>query len=221
MRIPEVVVKNKPLDSIDELLMIPGMTPAIVYGTVSPDDDRSKGRYRKRRMRKGEYLGLKDLVSVYTYRINMNSVKAEVLESILYPTLSKEAESLAKDFVEFRDGRDRETNTKDDKVFKTLDGTDIDGDKITDVAGFTQPILASLKDLISVSSDVFSVSSLCEYQGIEKGFRAIVQRKYKRFEDLPVFGMDTMNPEDLQQVYVYIRKIEPIYDAKNQIQKIS
>lgn len=221
MRIPEVVVKNKPLDSIDELLLIPGMTPAIVYGTVQPEEKKSRGRFRSRRLRKGEYLGLKDYISVYANRINLNTVKEEVLESILFPSQGKEAESIAKDYAEFRDGRDRETYTRDDQVSKTMDGTDMEGVNFTDSSGFTKAVLTSIQDLVSIQSDTYCISSLSEYQGIEKGFQAIVARVYKRYEDLPVFGIDTINPEDLQQVYVYIRKIEPIYDAKNQIRKLS
>ncbi len=218
---PKFTIKNGPFDSIDELLLVPGFTPDIVYGTVDPDEGRSRGRTRRRRMGKGEYYGLKHYVSVYTGQVNLNTVKLEVMESILFPAMGKEAEKLAIDWIEYRDGRDGLTYTDDDKVLKTMGNEDGDDVHFTEVDGFTGEVIKQIMQIAGVSSETFIVVSLAEYEGIEKGYRAVVRRNFIPWDRLPIFGMDTQNVEDLEQVSVQVRLIEPIYDVGKKIDELS
>lgn len=216
---PEVMIKNAPFDSVEELLMVPGMTPDVVYGTVDPDDNKS-GQYRKKRLGKGEYLGLTNLMTVYDTKINLNTVKPEVLESILYPIIGTDAEDLAQKWAEYRDGRDRETYTDDDQVLKTTDNSDMDDIDWHEVNGFTEQVWTSLQPFLQIQSDVFAVTSMSEYDGIQKGFRAIVERKFTTWDQMPQFGIDTMKVEDLEQVKLQIRLFEPVYDVDSKIEEM-
>ncbi|MGC9328619.1 MAG: general secretion pathway protein GspK, partial [Candidatus Hinthialibacter sp.] len=175
--IPEIALKNAPIQSIDELLLIPGMTPAIVFGTADPDENRS-GRYRRKRMRKGEYLGLSNLITVYERKINLNTVKYEVLESLLYPILGTDAENIAQDWVEYRDGRDNQTYTDDDQVLKTMDNSDLDDVHWSEVDGFTEDVMKALDPLSGIVSNIFVITCMAEYEGLEKGYRAVVERTF-------------------------------------------
>jgi len=221
MTIPDVIIKNNAISTMDELLLVPGMTPEILYGTVDPDAQDNANRYRSRRTRRGEYLGLRNYCTVMSGMMNLNTVKEEVLESILYPSQGEEAENIAQDWVKYRNGNDREPYTEDDQTIKTVDNSDMDGIHFTEVRGFTQQVYASLEGIVTISSNVFNVTCLAEYQGIQKGFKAIVGRDYIPWEALPIFGIDTINVEDLQQVYVWVRYIEPLFDAKKRIENVS
>ncbi len=219
--IPQVVVKSGPLDSIDELLLIPGMTPDIVYGTVDPDDQDRRGRFSRRRTRKGEYLGLKNFISVYTQKVNINTVKSEVFEALMYPTLGDQAEKLASDWVDYRDAHDNETYTEDDNVLKTVDNSDLDDIHITNVNGFNEQLWRQMHSrYFVISSNTFVVTCLAEYEGIEKGYRVVVDRKFIPWEQLPIYGQDTDKLEDLEQVQLQVRLFEPLFDASKRIDRV-
>ncbi|RJP20849.1 MAG: hypothetical protein C4527_24385 [Candidatus Omnitrophota bacterium] len=218
--IPQIVIKNFPFDSIDELLLLPGMTPQIVYGTVDPDDETGRGRSRRRHRRSGEYLGLKNYVSVYNMSVNINTVKAEVLESLLFPTLADQAEKLATDWTEYRDGHDHETYTEDDQVMKTMDNSDMDDIHFTNVEGFTPEVWTQVSRYLVIASNTFVVTCLAEYEGIEKGYRVVVQRDFLNWQEIPLFGEETNKLEDLEQVKLQVRLFEPVFDAKKRIERM-
>lgn len=215
--VPEIIMKNAPLNSIDELLLIPGMTPEIVNGTVDPEEGRGRGRISRRRLGKGEYLGLRNLMTVYSNRFNLNTVKLEVLEAILYPALGEEAARVAENWVEYRDGRDGETYTEDDQVLKTLDNSDNDDMHWTDVDGFDPNVIKAMEPFMQIHSDIYVISCLADYEGLRKGYRVVVERYFTPWDQLPVFGIDTQRLEDLEQVHLQIRLFEPLYDASDRI----
>ncbi len=218
--LPYFPIKNSELESIDELLLIPGMTADIVYGTLDPEEQDRRRRSR-RRYRKGEYLGLKNLITVYSYQINLNTVKAEVMESILYPMLGSEAEDLARDWVDFRDGRDRETYTNDDQTLRTIDNFDDDDIHFTDVDNFTPEVMQTIyPKFAKIDSEDFVVTCLADYEGIEKGFRVVVRRIFIPWDGLPQFGIETRRLEDLDQSRWQIRLFEPLFDAKKRIERM-
>ncbi len=221
VQIPEIIIKNGPLDTVDELLLIPGMTPDIVFGTVDPEAVKPRGRFGRRRLRKGEYLGLINYVTVYTNTINMNTVKSEVLEAVLFNFMGEDAESVAHEWVDFRNGRDGVPYTDDDEVMKTTDNSDLDDAHYTEADGFTDELWKQLQGIgiVSIRSSVFVITCMAEYEGVQKGYRAVVKTQYLPWDSVPEFGIDTLNLEDLQQSKIHVRLFEPLYDAKKQIQK--
>jgi general secretion pathway protein K len=92
--------KNGPLDTLEEMLLIRGITPQIFYGT-----DKSKG--------------IASLVRIYpskeeSVRINVNTAPIEVLEALL----KEFGESLPQSILEQRSGRDGIEPSEDDEPFK-------------------------------------------------------------------------------------------------------
>ncbi|MBZ0258706.1 general secretion pathway protein GspK [bacterium] len=219
--VPSVIMKNGPIDSIDELLLIPGMTPEIIYGNVEQEDSRGRGSSkRRRRVRRGEYLGLINYITIYSDTVNLNTVKQEVLESLFYMPLGEDAEHVAEEWVDYRNGRDGVLYTKDDNVLKTVDNSDMDDVHYTEADGMTPELVTQFgAGIFSIATKAFSVECLAEYEGIEKGYRAVIGRNFIPWNQLPVFGIDTDKIEDLEQVRMQVRVFEPIFDAKQRIQK--
>lgn len=218
---PSVIMKNGPIDSIDELLLIPGMTPEIIYGNVEQQDSRGRSSSkRRRRARRGEYLGLINYVTIYSDTVNLNTVKQEVLESLFYMPLGEDAEHVAEEWVDYRNGRDGVLYTKDDNVLKTVDNSDMDDVHYTEADGMTPELVTQFgAGIFSIATKAFSVECLAEYEGIEKGYRAVIGRDFIPWNQLPVYGIDTDKIEDLEQVQLQVRVFEPIFDAKQRIQK--
>ncbi len=211
---PEILMKNGSIGTLDELLLIPGMTPAILYGTVDPDEQQS--RRRSRRGRRGEYLGLVNYMTVYSNKVNLNTVKPEVMESILFPVVGENAQQIAEDWTEYRDGGDGMTYTQDDRVLKTIDNSDMDNVDISRVQGLTPQLLGQL-GVFHIDSDVFVVKAFGEYGDIKKGYRAIVRRHFTPWEQLPEFGVEVFDVKNLEQVEMEVMLFEPLFDAKDQL----
>ncbi|MBI1388792.1 MAG: hypothetical protein GC154_10135 [bacterium] len=219
--VPMVVMKNAPIDGIDEFLLIPGFTPDIVYGTVDPAEYEGGGRFRHKRLRRGEYLGLQNYMTTYSDVVNLNTVKQEVLEALLYQPLGEDAENVASEWVEYRNGRDKQLYTDDDQVLKTIDNSDLDDVHYTEVQGMTEELVTQFgAGLFSIKSRNFEVICLADYEGIEKGYRAIVERDFIPWNQLPVLGLDTDRIEDLEQVILQVRIFEPINDAEDRINRL-
>jgi len=68
--------KNAPLTTIEEMIQIPGITPAILYGYINEDGEKIKG--------------LADFIGLWgTARINLNTASRETLMAIC-PEISEE-----------------------------------------------------------------------------------------------------------------------------------
>lgn len=94
----EYEVKNAPVDTVDELLLIKGFTEAIVFGGPDPDDpDRV-------------YKGIAGWLTPWgDGRVNVNTASREVLLTI--PGID---EFVVDDILEYRTGLDGEGGTRDD-----------------------------------------------------------------------------------------------------------
>lgn len=217
---PLYVMKNAPFDSVDELLMVPGMRPEIVYGNVDPEEASTGLRGRRMRLRRGEYLGLTQFVTVYSNTSNLNTVKREVLDALLVEFIGEQAERMASDWVDYRNGRDRMPYTDQDRALKTYDNSDLDDVHYTEVSGFTDELMQQMRDLLRIETDFFEIVTLADYRGVQKGFRAIVERDYIPWYTLPEFGIDTDRPEDMEQVILNVHLYEPVFDAMERIQRM-
>jgi len=105
-------VKNRPLDSVDELLLIKSFTEEIVFGGLSEE---------------GEMMsGLADKLTVFgAGRVNINSAPLEVLLSL--PALDQ---ATADDIILLRRGIDGEEGTEDDG-FESLEEIGADSRTLT------------------------------------------------------------------------------------------
>jgi hypothetical protein len=127
---------------------------------------------------------------------------------------------MAQDWIEYRNGRDGIPYTEDDNVLKTVDNTDLDDVHYTEVNGFTDQLMSQLWEFLQIDSQLFTVTCLAEYEGIKKGYRVVVSRSYIPWDQVPRFGIDTNRLEDLEQVRMQVLLFEPLYDAKQRINKL-
>ncbi|MBI3779468.1 MAG: general secretion pathway protein GspK [candidate division NC10 bacterium] len=78
--------KNGNFESIDELLLVKGMTPEILYGNVANPQRRAELEAQlpwERKLMSGEYLGVARLLSVFSSgRVNINTASPEVLMAL-------------------------------------------------------------------------------------------------------------------------------------------
>ena len=142
-------VKNGPLDTIDELLLIKGFTPAIVYGgpPIDEDDPPLTGIAR-------------GLTTYGDGRVNINTASPDVL--MTYPEFD---EWMVEAIIDGRAGIDGEFGTEDDgfsSVDEALSRTGLDSSYgsrfVTDEHRFIR--------VISVGS----------YQGVESGIWCVLRQ---------------------------------------------
>ncbi len=145
--------KNAPLDTVDELMLIKGFTPAIVYGGPPPDP-------------KGEPLrGIAHLLTTFgDGKVNVNTASREVLLTLTADNGKMMDEWVVDDILKFRAGDDGLPNTKDDgfeSVEEAISKTGMD---------------PTLSGRISVSDRTFvRVTSIGENHGVECGVWAIFE----------------------------------------------
>lgn len=141
-------VKNAPMDSVDELLLIKGFTPEMVYGGKP--------------MRKGDdpMPGIAHLLTVWGEgRVNVNTASREVLM-----TLPNVEPWMVDAILERRLGEDGEANTKDDG-FESVD----EAIKYSGLPG-------ELAGRISVSDRKYvRISSIGEVQQVRSGVWCIYE----------------------------------------------
>jgi len=72
---PGYSAKNGPLDSVEDLLWIRGMTPALFYGVANDSEQRSEGSPR---------VGLRDVFTIDSPidRVNLRTATAEVIHAL-------------------------------------------------------------------------------------------------------------------------------------------
>lgn len=87
---PAYTAKNGPLDSVEDLLWIRGMTPALFYGTVDDGDPRSERAPR---------IDLRDVFTIDSPidRVNLRTATAEVIHALTGIPMDK-----CRNFVEQR-----------------------------------------------------------------------------------------------------------------------
>ena len=146
------VPKNAPLDTVDELLLIKGFTPAIVYGGPPADP-------------KGEPLrGIAHLLTTFgDGKVNVNTASREVLMTLTAGGKMMD-EWVVEDILRYRMGEDGLPNTKDDgfgSVQEAIGKTGMD---------------SALADKISVSDRTFvRVVSVGDSHGVRMGVWAVFE----------------------------------------------
>ncbi len=149
--------RGAPLDSIDELLLIKGFTPEIVYGGIHEEAHRDDP----------PMTGLTDLfTTVGDGKVNVNAASLRVLM-----TLPGVDEQTAQDIIRERDGAFLEDWQSDDAAFR-------------DVADFERrfPGLATeLKDRIVTQADIYRISSIGEVDGVERGIETTARFARNQF----------------------------------------
>ena len=144
-------VKNAPLDTVDELLLIKGFTPALVYGGADPEREDVY------------YTGIAQLLTTWGEgKVNVNNASREVLLT-LGTDQSPVPDFVIEDIIAGRAGQDGQENTKDDgweSVDEVISQTGLDD---------------SLRDKITTSDRRYvRVESIGEVQGVKNGIWCIL-----------------------------------------------
>jgi len=206
---PEYANKNGPLITIEELLLIRGVTPLMFYGEDANgngelDDNEDDGDENPPADNEdGDLmLGLKDFVTVYSNRlVNLNTTPWQVLAALLYPNHEDEAEDVAEDLIDERDGLDGEMGTDDDKPARVLSDPDPDLCGFLGSENFTAQDRGMLGKIMTRGSDYFRVVSTGEYRGVQKTLTAIVWREYNpdRLTESEERGLEPRDDEEIPQ----------------------
>jgi len=156
--------KNAPLDTVDELLLIKGFTPSVVYGGPAEDEDDEP------------YTGIASLLTVWgDGKININTASREAMMAFL-PGID---EWMVEDIIEGRKGLDGEENTEDD------------GFESVDEAIAKAGLPADLKGkLTTVEKKFVRVVSIGEVGAIKTGIWAVM--RYDGGKVTPVFWREEM-----------------------------
>ena len=150
--------KNTPLDTVDELLLVKGFTPEIVYGGPPPDPKSEPLR------------GIAQLLTTFgDGKVNVNTASREVLLTLTGANGKMMDEWVVDDILKYRLGDDGAPNTKDDgftSVQEAISKTGMD---------------SSLADKISVADRRFvRVTSIGESGGVRSGVWAVFEVGDKR-----------------------------------------
>ena len=147
------VPKNAPLDTVDELLLIKGFTPAIVYGGPPTDP-------------KGEPLQgiVHKLTTFGDGKVNVNTATRETLLSLVTSNGKMLDDWVVDDILLYRDGDDGKKNTKDDGFSSVQEAINKSG------------MDSAFADKISVSDRQFvRVVSIGENNGVRSGVWAVFE----------------------------------------------
>ena len=147
-------VKNGPLDTTGELLLVKGFIKAILYGgtieTGRPDEPPAPTS------------GIDDLLTTYgDGKVNVNAASRRVLM-----TLPDVTDLIADTIIEERGGWFDERGQQEDTSFKSAD----------DLLGRVPEVPLSVRDLVTTSSAIYRITSTGNVGGVRFEIWCIVQR---------------------------------------------
>ena len=150
---PPYRAKNAPLDRVEELLLVRGVTPELMYGQPAAGEAEA-------------VPGLIDLLTTTTSGLlNVNTASPLVLRALLGLD-----ETQVDAIVNKRDGGDGVTGTEDDQPFKSL------AEFYTVLGAKDQTVIQQLGQLLTVQSTFFSIRSTGRVGNVKRVIRVIVRR---------------------------------------------
>jgi general secretion pathway protein K len=151
---PPYKAKNGPVDRVEELLLVRGVTKEIFDGTPTTEDSPARP-------------GFKDLLTTTSSgSVNVNTASQTVLQALLGLDDVQVAVVLSR-----RDGQDGIAGTDDDLPFRSVD------EFLSVVGGANTPAMQQARSLISVSSQFFRVQSTGEVGGVKRTIIAVLRRQ--------------------------------------------
>jgi general secretion pathway protein K len=151
---PPYRAKGAPLDRVEELLLIRGVTKEIYDGTPATKDEPATP-------------GLKDLfTTVSSGQVNVNTASSIVLQTILGLD-----DTHVSALLTWRDGPDGIPGTDDDRPLRSV------GEFTSQLPGANPQALGQLQQWITVNSTCFTVKSTGEVGGAKRTIIAILRRQ--------------------------------------------
>jgi general secretion pathway protein K len=150
---PPYRAKDAPMDRVNELLLIRGVTPDLFYGTPATDTDPARP-------------GLGDIFTTMSSgAVNVNTASAIVLQTVLgLDDVQVQA------VLERRDGPDGIPGTDDDMPFHTIQ------EFFATVGNLNAAALQGVQGLATVSSSFFTVKSTGQVGGVKHTIIATFKR---------------------------------------------
>ena len=146
--------KDGPLDRVEELLLIRGVTKEIYGGEPATEDAPARP-------------GLGDLVSTLSSgQVNINTAPAPVLQALL--GLDDSQISL---IMNRRDGSDGVAGTEDDQPFRSVE------EFLTQLGSIAGPAKQQLGQVLTVNSTFFTVKATGEVGGVKRTVEAVLRRQ--------------------------------------------
>jgi len=220
------VMKDAPLDTIEELLLVPGMTEVFYNGEddnqngelddeddyneddgyENPPFDNEDGELQK---------GIRHFVTAYSGiateqigRINLNAAPFEVIQAVLWgqEEMGNHAEKSAEDIVKYRNGNDDVLGTDDDKRFRTMPKSDDHADGL-DRAGLDPSDQSLVERAFGVASDYFRIKSTGVVNRVKKTIYVTVLRTFTEeleLQDDAGFRLsrDKIEPEQVELLII-------------------
>lgn len=151
---PPYSAKNAPLDRVEELLLVRGMTPELFHGLPVEEDEPAQP-------------SLAELCTTMSSgRVNANTASAIVLQALLNID-DQQVESI----LSRRDGPDGVPGTDDDQPFRTVD------EFFASIGNLDPATRQQAQDLVAVSSSFFTVKSTGEVGGVKRTIIATLRRE--------------------------------------------
>ena len=152
--VPPYKKKGGPMDRIEEMLLIRGVTKEIFYGTPAADKDSPGHR------------GLKDMLTTFSAgQVNVNTASSEALQAVLVIDDTQATVAL-----QHRDGQDGVPGTDDDMPFRSQD-------EFLNLLSSNADAKNRLRGYVNVSSQFFHVKSTGEVAGTKYTIDAVLRRQ--------------------------------------------
>ncbi|MGO9526148.1 MAG: type II secretion system minor pseudopilin GspK [Verrucomicrobiia bacterium] len=150
---PPYRAKDAPMDRVDELLLVRGVTPELFYGTAATDKDPAQP-------------GLREVFTTMSSgQVNVNTASPIVLQAMLGLD-----EAQVQAVVARRDGPDGIPGTDDDIPFHTV------AEFFATIGNLDAAALQAAQGVVSVNSSFFTIKSTGEVGGVKHTIVATVLR---------------------------------------------
>ena len=152
--VPPYKKKGGPMDRIEELLLVRGVTKEIFEGAPAVDKDSPS------------HTGLKDMLTTFSAgQVNVNTASSEVLQALLGID-----DTQATVVLQHRDGQDGTPGTDDDMPFRSVD-------EFLTILSSDPKVTQQFRPFINVSSQFFRVKSTGEVAGTKYTIDAVMRRQ--------------------------------------------
>jgi general secretion pathway protein K len=170
---PPYVAKNGPIDDINELLLVKGVTPELFWGPKYSGPPsvtaRTHSRFGREPERVTYSIGLVDVFSPFGMRfVNINTASSTVLQ--MFPEID---ENIASSIIQFRAGPDGQDGTDDDTPFRNVA-------QLMAVPGVPREFVPQMTRYFGIQSFTFEVEATVKLDERQRTYYAILRRVDQR-----------------------------------------
>jgi len=172
---PPYVAKNGPIDDINELLLVKGVTPELFWGPKYSGPSSVQKRsgwhtdFGKDVLQTRYQVGLVDVFSPFGMKfVNINTASATVLQ--MFPVIDENA---ASSIIQFRSGPDGQDGTEDDTPFRNVA-------QLAAVPGIPREFVPMMIRYFGIQSFTFEVEVTVRLDERQRTYYAVLRRVDQR-----------------------------------------